>query len=104
VAYTVSQRAREIGIRMALGAVPQSVYRLVMVEAVWLVGRGAALGAIGAVMAGIFMRDLLFDVKPWDVPTMLAAACLLTISVLLASYLPARRAAAVNPVEVLRAE
>jgi macrolide transport system ATP-binding/permease protein len=104
VAYTVSQRAREIGIRMALGAVPQSVYRLVLREAVWLVGIGATLGAICAVTAGIYMRHLLFDVKPWDVPTMLGAACLLTMSVLLASYLPARRAAAVNPVDVLRAE
>jgi macrolide transport system ATP-binding/permease protein len=104
VAYTVSQRAREIGIRIALGAVPQSVYRLVLGEAVWLGGIGGALGAIGAVTAGIFMRHLLFDVEPWDVPTLLATACLLTISVLLASYLPARRAASVNPVDVLRAE
>jgi macrolide transport system ATP-binding/permease protein len=104
VAYTVSQRAREIGIRMALGAVPQSMYRLVLGEAAWLVGIGAGLGAIGAVTAGRFMRHLLFDVEPWDVPTMLAAACLLTMAVLLASYLPARRAAAVNPIDVLRAE
>ena len=54
--------------------------------------------------AGIFMRHLLFDVEPWDVPTMLAAACLLTMCVLLASYVPARRAATINPVDVLRAE
>ena len=104
VAYTVGQRAREIGIRMALGAVPQSVYRLVLGEAVRLVAIGAGLGALGAVTAGSFMRHLLFDVEPWDVPTMVAVACLLTICVLLASYLPARRAAGVNPVDVLRAE
>ena len=104
VAYTVSQRAREIGIRMALGARPQSVYRLVLGEAVRLVVIGAALGGAGAVSVATFMRHLLFDVQPWDLPTILAAACLLTICVLLASYLPARRAAALNPVEVLRAE
>lgn len=104
VAYTVGQRAREIGIRMAFGAVPRSVFRLVLGEAVWLGGMGGALGAAGAVTAGISMRHLLFDVEPWDVPTMLGSACLLALCVLLASYLPARRAAVMNPVDVLRAE
>ena len=60
--------------------------------------------AAGAVSVATFMRHLLFDVQAWDLPTILAAACLLTVCVLLASYLPARRAAALNPVEVLRAE
>jgi len=104
VAYSVSQRAREIGIRMALGAVPQSVYRLVLGEAAWLVAIGAALGTTGAVVAATVLRHLLFAVEPWDLPTMIATAALLTASVLLASFLPARRAASVNPVDVLRAE
>jgi macrolide transport system ATP-binding/permease protein len=104
VAYSVSQRAREIGIRMALGAVPQSVYRLVLGEAVWLVAIGAAFGSIGAVVAATLLRHLLFDVEPWDLPTMISTALLLTASALLASYVPARRAASVNPVDVLRAE
>jgi predicted permease len=104
VAYSVSQRAREIGIRMALGAERRSVYRLVLGETTWLVAVGISLGAIGAVTAATLMRHLLFDVQPWDPPTLVAAASLLTISALLASYVPARRAAAVNPVEVLRAE
>ena len=104
VAYSVSQRAREIGIRMALGAERRSVYRLVLGETTWLVAVGISLGAIGAVTTATLMRHLLFDVQPWDPPTLVAAAFLLTISALLASYVPARRAAAVNPVEVLRAE
>jgi macrolide transport system ATP-binding/permease protein len=104
VAYSVSQRAREIGIRMALGAVPQSVYRMVLGEAAWLVAVGAALGTTGAIVAATVLRRLLFAVEPWDVPTMSATAALLTASVLLASFLPARRAARVNPVDVLRAE
>lgn len=104
VAYSVSQRAREIGIRVALGAVPQSVYRLVLGEAVWLVAIGVALGTIGGVVAATLLRHLLFGVQPWDLPTMIVTASLLTASVLLASYVPARRAASVNPVDVLRAE
>jgi predicted permease len=104
VAYSVSQRAREIGIRMALGAQHRSVYRLVLGETVWLVAVGTALGTIGAVIAATLMRRLLFDVRPWNPPTLVAAAFVLTTSALLASYVPARRAAAVNPIEVLRAE
>lgn len=104
VAYSITQRNREIGIRMALGAERRSVYRLVLGESAWLVVIGAVLGTAGAVAAATLMRHVLFDVQPWD-PTMLAAAAVLvTISALLASYVPARRAAAVNPVEALRAE
>jgi ABC-type antimicrobial peptide transport system permease subunit len=104
VAYSVSQRAREIGIRMALGAERRSIYRLVLGGTVWLVAVGTALGTIGAVTAATLMRRLLFDVRPWDPPTVVAAAFLLITSALLASYVPARRAAAMNPIEVLRAE
>ena len=104
VAYSVGQRTREIGVRMALGAQRGSVYRLVLREATWLVGMGTALGIICAVVAATLMRDLLFDVRAWDPPTLVAAAVVLMASALLASFIPARRAASVNPTEVLRVE
>ncbi|MGH9159703.1 MAG: FtsX-like permease family protein, partial [Vicinamibacteraceae bacterium] len=104
VAYTVGQRTREIGVRMALGAQRQSVYRLVLGEAVSLVAVGTALGTACAVGVVALMRNLLFDVQSWDVPTVTTAAAVLIVSGLAASYIPARRAASVSPVEVLRVE
>src|SRR3954447_3541087 len=104
VAYTVGQRAREIGVRMALGAQRRSVYRLVLGESAWWIGTGTALGVITAATAAPLLRPLLFGVPSWGPPTGAAAAAILTISALLASYVPARRAASVNPIEVLRAE
>jgi len=104
VAYSVGQRAREIGVRMALGARPQSVYGLVLRESAWLVAMGTAFGTIGAIVTAGLMRRLLFEVQSWDPPTLAAAAVVLAGAALLASYVPARRAASVNPIEVLRAE
>ena len=104
VAYTVGQRTREIGVRMALGAQRRSVYRLVVGEVAGLVSVGTALGLICAVVAATLMRRLLFGVQSWDAPTLATAAGTLIVSALLASYLPARRAASVNPIQVLRAE
>jgi predicted permease len=104
VAYSVGQRTREIGVRMALGAPRRTVYRLVLGEASWLAGIGTILGMIGAVIAATLMRNLLFDVSSWDPPTLLGAGSVLLVSTLLASYIPARRAASVNPIEVLRSE
>jgi predicted permease len=104
VAYTVGQRTREIGVRMALGAHRQSVYRLVLGHAGRLAGLGTVLGLFSAVGFATLMRHLLFDVESWDVATLAAASTGLIVSALLASYIPARRAASVNPVEVLRAE
>jgi predicted permease len=104
VAYSVGQRSREIGVRMALGAQRTSVYRLILGEATWLVGVGTVLGLIGAVIAAMLMRRLLFGVPWWDLSTLVATTLVLAISTLVASYIPARRAASVNPIEVLRAE
>ena len=104
IAYSVGQRTREIGVRMALGAERSSVYRLIMKEAGWLTLIGIALGLIGAVPAGMLMKKLLFGVRTWDVPTILAVIAMLSVAALAASFLPARRAASVNPVEALRAE
>jgi predicted permease len=104
VAYSVSQRTREIGVRMALGAQRASVYQLILKEAGWLTALGIIAGLACSVGAATLMGKLLFGVHSWDVPTLLAVAALLGASALLASYIPARRAASVNPVEALRAE
>ena len=104
VAYSVSQRTREIGVRMALGAQRSSVYQLILTEAGWLVG--AAYCAGGGVLPerSPIMGKLLFGVSAWDVPTLIGVAAALGASAMLASYFPARRAASVNPMEALRAE
>ncbi|MGH7867547.1 MAG: FtsX-like permease family protein [Candidatus Dormibacteraceae bacterium] len=104
IAYSVSQRTREIGIRMALGAQRGSVYQLILKEAGWLTALGIVLGLVCSVAAATLMRKLLFGTQAWDVPTLAAVAGVLAIASLLASYIPARRAASVNPVDALRAE
>jgi len=104
IAYSVSQRTREIGVRMALGAQRSSVYQMVLGEAGRLIALGTVVGLAAAVGAGMLMRSLLFGVKAWDARTLIAVAGVLFGSAMLASYLPARRAASVNPTEALRAE
>ena len=104
IAYSVSQRTREIGVRMALGAEPHSVYALILKEAGWLTGIGIFAGLICSLAVTTLMRKLLFGVESWDVPTLIVVAILLAVSALLASFIPARRAASVNPVDALRAE
>ena len=104
IAYSVSQRTREIGVRMALGAQRASVYQLIMREAVRLALAGIGLGLICSVGAATLMRTLLFGTAVWDAATLTSVAALLGACALMASYLPARRAASVNPVEALRAE
>jgi predicted permease len=102
VAYSVAQRTREIGVRMALGAQRRSVYRLVLGEAAWLVGVGTAVGIVFAVAAATLMRRLLFGVPSWDPSTLATATAALIVPALLASYIPARRATMVDPMKVLR--
>jgi predicted permease len=104
IAYSVSQRSREIGIRMALGAEPGAVRGLILREGTRLALRGIAIGLAGAVAAAEAMRGLLFGVRSWDAGTLGLVAGILAIAALAATFLPARRAAAVNPVEALRAE
>jgi predicted permease len=104
IAYSVSQRTREIGVRMALGAQRGSVYQLIFKEAGRLIAVGIVLGLSGSVSAALLMRKLLFGVEAWDAPTLLGVAAVLAASAILASYIPARRAASVNPTEALRAE
>ena len=104
IAYSVSQRTREIGVRMALGAQRSSVYQLILKEAGWLTAGGIVLGIFCSLGAGTLMGSLLFGVRSWDIATLLAVAALLGVSALLASYIPARRAAKVEPMVALRYE
>ena len=104
IAYSVSQRTREIGVRMALGAQKSSVYRMILKEAGWLTGLGIFAGLVCSLAVATLMRKVLFGIRSWDMSTLVAVAALLGVSALLASYFPARRAASVNPVEALRAE
>ncbi len=104
VAYSVSQRTCEIGVRMALGAQQGSVYLLIMKEAGGLIAVGIIVGLACSMAATTLIRKLLFGVQSWDAPTLIAVAATLAVSAMIASYLPARRAASVNPVEALRAE
>jgi len=104
VAYSVRQRTREIGVRMALGAQRASVYRLILKEAGMPTSVGVVVGLACSVAAAALMRRLLFNVSSWDVQTLAAVAAVLALSALVASYFPARRAVSVNPVEALRSE
>jgi macrolide transport system ATP-binding/permease protein len=104
IAYSVGRRTREIGVRMALGAQRKSVYQLILLEAAWLTGIGIVAGLFCAVGAATLIRGLLFGVHSWDAATLGAVACVLAIFALLASYIPARRASQVDPMEALRYE
>ena len=102
ISYSVSQRTREIGIRMALGAEQGEISRLFLGHGLLLTGIGVALGLGAAVALTRVMSALLFDVSPLDPVTYGAVSMGLIAAALLASYLPARRAAVVDPVEALR--
>ena len=104
VTYSVSQRTREIGVRMALGAQRAAIQRLVLKEAGWLTGMGMIAGLACSVATAHLMRSLLFNVRAWDFSTLVAVAAVLGFSALLASLIPARRASSVDPVKALSAE
>jgi putative ABC transport system permease protein len=102
--YTVAQRTREIGIRVALGADLARVRRLVLGDGAQLTALGVGIGILGAVALSGAMRSLLFGVGAYDPVTFAGVAALLTLVALLACWFPARRAARVDPTEALRAE
>ena len=104
ISYAVSQRTREIGIRLALGAPPGALSRMFLRYGLALAGAGAAIGMAAAGGLTRLMKALLFGVSPLDPVTYLAVPVVLVAAAACASYLPARRAAAVDPVETLRAE
>jgi putative ABC transport system permease protein len=104
IAYVVSQRTREIGIRTALGAQPAELSRMFVRHGLMLTGVGTALGLVAAAGLTHLMSSLLFGVTALDPVTYATVSALLAATAVLASYLPARRAIAVDPVQALRAE
>jgi len=104
MAYTVSRRTSEIGIRMALGADRGRVTRMVLRDTLVLVTLGVAVGLPGAVLASRLIASELFQIKPWDPSTFLAACLLMAVVTIAASYIPARRAASIEPMQALRTE
>jgi putative ABC transport system permease protein len=104
ISYAVSQRTQEIGVRVALGAQRNDVLRLIVGHGAMLGGIGVAIGLVGALAVTRFLRTLLFGVSPFDPVSFVGVSLALTAIALLASYIPARRAAKVDPVEALRYE
>ena len=104
LAYAVSERTREIGIRIALGAPRRSVLALIIRPALGLIAAGSIAGGIGAAVSSRFLSSVLFEIGAWDPVTFAGSAVLLAGTGLLASYLPARRAAGVDPIRALRGD
>jgi putative ABC transport system permease protein len=104
VSYSVARRTREVGIRVALGATRDDVLRLVLGKGLGLAALGVGAGLVGALAAGRRIGEMLYDVSPTDPTIIVSMSLLLAAVVLLASYLPARRAMRVDPVTSLRSE
>jgi putative ABC transport system permease protein len=102
IAYAVAQRRRQVGIRMALGAPAAAVRRMFLHQGLLLAGVGIALGLVAAAGLSRLMSSLLFGVMPLDPATYLATATVLLIAAMAATYVPARRAASVDPAGTLR--
>jgi predicted permease len=102
LAYAVGQRRREIAVRMAIGASSSSVARLIVTESLLLALAGCVVGALGVAVVGRLARSVLFGIAPHDPLTLIATAVVLLAAVLAASWLPARRAARIDPVSAMR--
>jgi ABC-type antimicrobial peptide transport system permease subunit len=104
LAYTVAERRREIGVRMALGADRARVLRMVLRDGLWLAGAGLVAGVVGALAATRVLGSMLYGVAPGDPATLAGVVASMLAVALVACYLPARRASAVDPMVVLREE
>jgi ABC-type lipoprotein release transport system permease subunit len=104
MAYAVARRTREIGIRLALGAVPRQLLAMVLREASWLSAMAVAIGVGTSLLLSRLLKSMLFGIAPDDPATLCGAALLLMMVALAASWIPARRAASVEPMEALRPE
>jgi predicted permease len=104
IAYNVTQRTHEMGVRVALGAQARDVIRLIIREGLWIVTPGIVLGAFAALGAGRWVAPLLFDVSPKDPSVMAGVVGVLLLVAVVASWIPATRAARVDPSEALRAD
>jgi ABC-type antimicrobial peptide transport system permease subunit len=102
IAYSVAQRTQELGVRRALGAQESDILRLVISQAVTLALAGIVIGIGGALALMQMMRSLLFNVSPTDPTTFAAIAVIFMAVTLVASYIPARRAAEIDPMTALR--
>jgi ABC-type antimicrobial peptide transport system permease subunit len=104
LAYDVSQRTREIGVRGAIGASPGQIVGLILKQGLWKAGIGVVIGLVGAALLSHSMTSLLFGVKPTDPAVYAVVSLVLILVALLASWLPARRAAKIDPLVALRDE
>jgi putative ABC transport system permease protein len=104
MAYSVTQRTREIGVRVALGAQTRDVMKLVMAHGALFTLTGLAIGIVAAIGLSRYLSGFLYEIKPTDAVTYLAVAALLGGVAMFACYLPARRAARVDPMVALRHE
>jgi putative ABC transport system permease protein len=104
ISYSVVQRNKEIGIRMALGASPHDILRWIVRQAMLLAAVGVAIGLAGHFALARVMRSLLYGTSPSDASSWLGAAAILALTAAAASYIPARRAMHGDPVKALRAE
>jgi predicted permease len=104
MAYSVARRTNEIGIRMALGARKEQVLRMVLSEAVWMTAFGIGAGLAAALALGRLIASQLYGLPSWDPPTLAVSAGLLILVTLAASWMPASRAADIDPSQALRAE
>ena len=104
MAFTVAQRKREIGVRLAVGADPAGIRRLVLGRGLRLTAIGVGIGLLVALALGRVIESLLFGVSPFDIATMLAVPALLALVSLLATWIPAQRAMRLDPVRAMRDE
>ena len=104
MAYAVTQRTQELGVRIALGAQPREVLRLVLRQGLYLVSIGLAVGLLGALALRGLIKGLLFQVQASDPATLVSVAVVLVVVALLACWIPARRATKVDPLVALRYE